>query len=517
MSQAAQAEGPPPLTGIALAITAVAIAAGTFMQVLDTSIANVAIPTIAGDLGVSPDQGTWVITFFAMANGVSVPISGWLMARIGPVRAYVGSVLLFTLASFLCGIAWNIQSLIFFRLLQGAVSGPMIPGSLALLRAIFPQQRSATASAIWSMTTMAAPVCGPLLGGWISDNATWSWIFFINVPIGILCALGCARGLKGRETPGRKLKVDGVGLGLLVVWVSTLQIMLDQGKDADWFSSPAIVGLALVSAIGFVAWVIWESTEKHPIVDLTHFRSRNFTMGCIAFCLGYGALFSNIVLLPLWLQTQMGYIATWAGVVMAPAGVMAVLMSPVSTKLFGRLDTRISATISLVLFAIACFMRAGLTPDASFAALMLPMWFQGAAMGFFFTAVITLSLAQIPAEKTASATGLLTFARITAGGFAASLVTSLWDRREALHQTRLAENLGSRAGAMQPSLDVLHHLGIDGAPALGALGRAATTQAYAMSAVDVFWLSGWIMLLIIPALWFAKRAAPVAGQAVAAD
>jgi len=217
MSQAAQAAELPPLRGVALAITAIAIAAGTFMQVLDTSIANVAIPTIAGDLGVSPDQGTWVITFFAMANGVSVPISGWLMARFGPVRTFVASVLLFTAASLLCGIAWNIQSLIFFRLLQGGVSGPMIPGSLALLRAIFPQRQAATAAAIWSMTTMAAPVCGPLLGGWISDNATWSWIFFINVPIGILCAVGCARGLKGRDTPGRKMPVDGVGLGLLNV------------------------------------------------------------------------------------------------------------------------------------------------------------------------------------------------------------------------------------------------------------------------------------------------------------
>jgi MFS transporter, DHA2 family, multidrug resistance protein len=379
MSQAALEEGPPPLKGLALAVTAIAIATGTFMQVLDTSIANVAIPTIAGDLGVSPDQGTWVITFFAMANGVSVPISGWLMARFGPVRTYIGSVLLFTLASFLCGVAWNLPVLILFRLLQGAVSGPMIPGSLALLRAIFPPKQAATASAIWSMTTMAAPVCGPILGGWISDNATWSWIFLINVPIGILCALGCARGLKGRDTPGRKLPVDGVGLGLLIVWVSALQIMLDQGKDADWFSSPAIVGLAVVSGIGFLAWVIWEITEKHPIVDLAHFRSRNFAIGTIGLSLGYAALFSNIVLLPLWLQTQLGYIATWAGIVMAPAGVMAVIMSPVSTKLFGNLDTRISATVSLVLFAIACFMRTGLTPDASFGALVAPMWFQGAA------------------------------------------------------------------------------------------------------------------------------------------
>ena len=514
---AAHAQGPPPLTGVALAVAAIAIATGTFMQVLDTSIANVAIPTISGDLGVSPSQGTWVITFFAMANGVSVPISGWLMARFGPVRTFVTSVALFTIASLLCGIAWNLPVLILFRLIQGGVSGPMIPGSLALLRAIFPQKQATAANVIWSMTTMAAPVAGPILGGWISDNATWSWIFLINVPIGILCVIGSARGLKGRDTPGRKVPVDGVGLGLLITWVSALQIMLDQGKDVDWFSSPAIVALAVVSAIGFAAWVIWEVTERHPMVDLTAFRSRNFTVGTIAFCLGYGALFANIVLVPLWLQTQLGYIATWAGIVMAPAGIMAVIMSPLAARVFARVDTRISASLSLALFAIACFMRAGLAPDADFAALALPMWVQGAAMGFFFTSVITLSLGEIAPDKIASATGLLTFARITAGGFAASLVTTLWDRREALHQTRLAENLGTHGGALQPALDALHRLGVDGAPALAAVGRSAVGQAYASAAVDVFWLSGWIMLLIIPPLWLAHRAVPGAGQVAAAD
>ena len=497
-------------------LTAIAIATGTFMQVLDTSIANVAIPTISGDLGVSPNQGTWVITFFAMANGVSVPISGWLMARFGPVRTFIASVVLFTIASFLCGIAWNLPVLILFRLIQGGVSGPMIPGSLALLRAIFPQKQAATAAALWSMTTMAAPVAGPILGGWISDNMTWSWIFFINVPIGIACAIGCARGLKGRDTPGRKLPVDGWGLSLLIVWVSALQIMLDQGKDADWFSSPAVVALAAVAGIGFLAWVVWEITEKHPMVDLSAFRSRNFTVGVIGFCLGYGVFFSNTVLLPLWLQTQLGYIATWAGLVMAPAGIMAVIMSPVSTRLFGKVDTRITASLALGLFAIACFMRSLLPPDASFGALVAPMWVQGAAMGFFFTALITLALGEIPPEKIASATGLLTFARITAGGFAASLVTTLWDRREALHQTRLVEGLGSHAGQIAPTLGGLQGLGVSGAGAAQAVARAVTGQAYAAAAVDVFWLSGWIMLLIIPALWLARRALPSGGP-VAAD
>ena len=517
MSDAAHATELPPLKGAALAFTAIAIAAGTFMQVLDTSIANVAIPTISGDLGVSPDQGTWVITFFAMANGVSVPISGWLMARFGPVRTFVGSVLLFTAASFLCGVAWNLPVLILFRLLQGAVSGPMIPGSLALLRSIFPPKQATMASAVWSMTTMAAPVCGPILGGWISDNMTWSWIFFINVPIGILCAIGCARGLKGRDQPGRKLPVDGVGLGMLVVWVAALQIMLDQGKDADWFSSPMIVGLAIAAAVGFVAWLIWESTERHPMTDLSAFRSRNFAVGVAGFCLGYGAFFSNTVLLPLWMQTQLGYIATWAGLAMAPAGLVAVILSPIAARGLGRVDTRISASVALALFGVAAFMRAGLTPDANFVAFTLPMWVQGVAMGFFFTAMITLSLAEIPTEKLPAATSLLNFARITAGGFAASLATTVWDRREALHQTRLAESLGTRPGAAQPALDALHHLGVTGGSALAAVGRTAVGQAYASAALDVFLLSGWIMLLLIPLIWLARKAMPIPGQAVAAD
>src|SRR5262245_6200367 len=305
--------GPRPLTGASLALASIALAVGTFMQVLDATIANVSIPTIAGNLGVSVNQGTWVITAFAVANGVSVPMTGWLMQRFGVVRTFVASVLLFTLASFLCGIAWNLESLVFFRVLQGGVSGPMIPGSQALLIMIFGRSRQATALAIWSMTTLVAPICGPILGGYISDNYTWPWIFLINVPVGIACGAICWAQMKDRETPTRKLPVDGVGFGLLVIWVGALQVMLDNGKDADWFASPVIVAEALIAVVGFVAWLIWELNEKHPIVDLSLFKSRNFTLGTIAFCLGFAVFFGNALLMPLWLQTQMHYIATWAG------------------------------------------------------------------------------------------------------------------------------------------------------------------------------------------------------------
>src|SRR6185295_5071282 len=249
MANAAQAGMPPPMTGSLLTVTSIALALGTFMQVLDTTIANVSLPTIAGNLGVSADQGTWVVTAFAVANGASVPLTGWLMGRYGVVRTFVFSVALFTVASFLCGISWNLPSLILFRILQGAVSGPMIPGSQALLIMIFPAAQRGTALAIWSMTTLIAPICGPILGGWISDNFSWEWIFLINVPVGIACGFICWSLLRARETETKKLPIDAVGFSLLVLWVGSLQVMFDTGKDVDWFASPVIVVEALIALI----------------------------------------------------------------------------------------------------------------------------------------------------------------------------------------------------------------------------------------------------------------------------
>src|SRR5205814_4362785 len=235
------------------------------------SIANVSIPAIAGDMGVSPSQGTWVITSFAVANAISVPLTGWLTQRFGQVRLFAGSVLLFVIASWLCGLAPYIESLIFFRVVQGLVAGPMIPLSQTLLLGSYPQAKAGTAMAMWAMTVLVAPVVGPLLGGWITDNIAWPWIFYINIPVGILAAGVTWAIYRHRETPTRKLPIDAVGLGLLVVWVGALQVLLDKGKELDWFHSSAIVAMAIVVAIGFVVFVIWELTEEHPIVDLRLF------------------------------------------------------------------------------------------------------------------------------------------------------------------------------------------------------------------------------------------------------
>lgn len=513
MSSAAAGQ-PAPLRGAGLAIASMALAFGTFMQVLDTTIANVSLPTIAGSLGVSTDSGTWVITSFAVANGVTVPLTGWLMLRFGVVRTFTASVLAFTVASFLCGIAWSLPSLIAFRVLQGAVSGPMIPGSQALLIAIFPPDKRGQALGIWSATTLAAPIFGPVLGGYISDNYHWGWIFLINVPIGLIAGLVTWRMLKTRETPTRKLPIDKVGLFLLTFWVFSLQTMLDLGKDRDWFNSPLIVVLALCAVIGFAAWVIWELTEEQPAVDLTLFGRRNFVLGSLALCLGYALLFANNLLLPLWLQEQLGYTATWAGLVAAPAGVVAVLTTPLISRF--KIDARIMATISFLAFAGSFMLRARYTPDADFWTLAAPLFLQGIAMTTFFVPLLTIQFDGIAPERVPSASGISNFARITAGSFAASLVTTYWDRREALHQTRLTETGTAFSPVYRQAIDQLQALGMSSQQAAGSVMRQLVNQAYLLSSLEIFWLSAWLALTAIIMVWLTRKPAP-SDHVVAAD
>jgi DHA2 family multidrug resistance protein len=496
-------------------LVATALALGTFMQVLDTTIANVSIPTIAGNLGVSSDQGTWVITSFAVANGISVPLTGWLMQRFGVVKVFVASVLFFTIASFLCGIAWSLSTLVVFRVLQGLVSGPMVPGSQALLLSIFPPQKKGLALAIWSATTLVAPITGPILGGHISDNYSWPWIFFINVPVGLLCAAVCWQGLKHRETPTRQLPIDVVGVSLLVIWVGALQIMLDTGKDHDWFSSPVIMAEAIIAVVGFVAFIIWELGEKHPIIDLSLFKSRNFSLGVLAFCVGYAVFFGAVVLQPLWMQSFLGYTATWAGLVAAPSGVVAVLVSPLVGKYLDRFDARIFASIAFVAFAVSYFMRAGYTADASFAAFVAPLLVQGVGMSMFFIAMLSILLDKIPQSRIPAASGLSNFLRIIAGAFATSIVTTFWDRHAALHQTRLAEATSAYDLRLQLAIENLRNLGLSDEQSIGAITRTMTGQAYLMSALDYFYICGWLCVAMIGLVWLTHRPHGSAGPAAA--
>ena len=275
----------PPLSGLPLVLATVGLSLATFMNVLDTTIANVSLTPIAGDLGVSPSQGTWVITSFAVSNAVSVPLTGWLAQRMGALRLFLISTSLFTATSVLCGLSSSLEALLLFRVMQGLVSGPMIPLCQTLLLQAYPKEKAGMALAFWAMTTTIAPVLGPILGGWLTDNWSWPWIFYINVPVGLASVWLSAVVLRGRETPTRRLSIDTVGLILLIVWVGATQILLDRGKELDWFNSHEIVVLGVIAAVGFTAFLIWGLTEAHAVVDVSLFSRRNFTLGSLVLSL----------------------------------------------------------------------------------------------------------------------------------------------------------------------------------------------------------------------------------------
>jgi len=502
---AARPYPPPPLTGGALIAGTFALAAATFMIVLDTSIANVSIPAISGEMGVSTSQGTWVITSFAVANAIAVPLTGWLTQRFGQVKLFCLSTALFVLASWLCGMAPNIESLIAFRVLQGLVAGPLIPLSQALLLSSYPRAKAGTALALWSMTTLIAPVAGPLLGGWITDNYTWPWIFYINIPVGIAALWATWTIYRDRESPTRKLPIDAVGLGLLVLWIAALQIMLDKGKELDWFASGQIVALAVAAVVGFVFFLIWELNEDHPVVDLKLFAGRNFTMGALILSVAYAIFFGSVVLLPLWLQTQMGYTATEAGFVLAPVGILAIIVSPIVGRSIHKVDPRIITTASFVLFAVVSYLRSLFSTEVDLFTLMVPTIIQGAAVACFFIPLVTITLAGLPAEKIPSASGLSNFARITAGAFGTSIFTTMWDDRASMHHAHLVESVNHGNNAATQMLEQLRAAGMSASQAMAAVERMVTQQAYSLAANDVFYLSALIFVALLPLVWLVKR------------
>lgn len=495
-----------------------ALSLATFMNVLDSSIANVSIPAIAGDMGVSPAQGTWVITSFGVANAISVPLTGWLTQRFGQVRLFVGSVLLFVLTSWLCGLAPNLEALIFFRVLQGLVAGPMIPLSQTLLLASYPPALAGMAMAMWAMTTLVAPVMGPLLGGWITDNISWPWIFYINVPVGLLAALLTWSLYRSRDPGPKRVPVDALGLGLLVLWIGALQVMIDKGKELDWFGSTQIVVLAVVAAVGFAFFLAWELTDRHPIVDLRMFARRNFAIGSLALALAYGLFFGNVVLLPLWLQQYMGYTATWAGLAMAPVGLLAIVLSPWVGRNVGRIDPRKLGTVAFVGFAAILWMRGNFNVQAPFSTILVPTVLQGAAVAFFFIPLQSIVFSGLTPEERPAASGLSNFVRITAGAFGTSIFTTLWDSRATMHHAHLVEQVHRGNGAAMQVLGQLEAAGMSPEQAGATINRMIDQQAYTMAATDLFRLSSLLFVVLIAAIWMTRprRAGTVTADAAGA-
>lgn len=501
-----------PLQGSELILGTVALSLATFMNVLDSSIANVSLPAIAGNLGVSPTQGTWVITSFGVSNAISVPLTGWLTQRFGAVRLFTLSVLLFVLASWMCGLASSLEMLIGFRVLQGLVAGPMIPLSQTLLLTSYPPAKAGMALAMWAMTTLVAPVTGPLLGGWITDNMSWPWIFYINIPVGLGAALVTWRIYAKRETPTQKLPIDTVGLSLLVLWVGALQIMLDKGKELDWFESSQIVILGLVALIGFVVFVVWELTQDHPVVDLRLFASRNFLFGVLALSVAYGLFFGNVVLLPMWLQQYMGYTASVAGMAVAPVGLLAILLSPIVGKNVTKVDPRWLATVAFAGFALVMWMRSHFNTLVDFNHILVPTILQGGAIAFFFIPLSAITLNGLTPDRIPAASGLSNFVRITAGAMGTSTVTTIWENRATLHHVHMVEKVSrSDPGAMD-GLNALMNTGMSFDQAAAQITRLIDQQAFTRAADDVYLISSFLFLCLIPIVWMAKpkkMAAPV--------
>lgn len=425
---------PPPLEGGMLWMGAFVLAMSNFLAVLNMTIANVTQPNMAGALGASTSQGTWIITAYAVAEAITVPMTGWLTARFGGVKVFAFAVFMFGVSSLLCGMSTSLNMLLLMRVLQGMAGGPILALSQTLLLRIFPKEKGMMATGLWAMTSLLAPVCGPVLGGWICDNWSWPWVYAINVPMALIFSLIAWALLKRYEDPLVKNRMDVVGFLLLVVWVGALQIMLDEGKDKDWFASEEIRVLAIVAVIGFVSFVIWELTEEHPIVDIRVFRHRGFSASMGVLALAFGCFFGLNVLTPMWLQSNMGYTTTWSGIVVAWGGLLSVVFSPIAANLSNRVDARWLIFIGCAWLGGDTLWRAFATPDMDIFAICLPIFVMGVGMPMYYVPITGLAMGSVEEHEMASAAGLMNFVRTIAGAFATSLVTTFWqDGRYAAH------------------------------------------------------------------------------------
>ncbi|WP_404710341.1 DHA2 family efflux MFS transporter permease subunit [Sphingomonas sp. MMS24-J13] len=488
------------LRGGRLLIAGFALAVANFMVVLDTTIANVSVPHISGSLGIAGSQGTWVITSYAVAEAICVPLTGWLTNRFGSVRVFFFSTAGFAIFSLLCGLSGSLAMLVVCRIGQGFCGGPIMPLTQTLMLRIFPPKSRAQASGLWAMTTVVGPVLGPVLGGLISDNWSWNWIFFINLPVAALCLTATWKLLRNVETATRKLPIDTVGLALLVVWIGALQVMLDLGRDHDWFADGFIVKLGLVAVIGFAAFLAWELTQPNPIVDLRVFRHRGFTVSVISLSVSFAVFFSVTVLVPQILQNNFRYTATWAGYASAPLGIAAIILSPVVAMLTTKVDSRALVCFGIVWMGMTCWMRSRWNTDADFWTLALPQLVQGVGIPFFFVPVTAIALAAVDPAETAGAAGLMNFLRTMSGAIATSLITSMTDDQTRIARTELVGTLNSG-----PTVAALS---ADGSPldqARAMIDTVVDGQAAMLASNHIFLLSAVLMAGSALVIWGAPR------------
>ena len=494
----------PPLHGGKLLFLTAAIATASFMEILDMTIVNVSVPAISGSLGVSTSEGTWAVSSYMLAAAVMQPLTGWIGRRFGEVRTFVTSILLFMCFSAVCGLATSLPMLVGARLIQGLVSGPMMSVAQAILLRNYPIERRGMAIALWSMVIIIAPIFGPIIGGWITDNLSWPWLFYINLAVGAFSAAASWSILRHRESKRVKLPIDVIGLTLLIIGVGSLQFMLDNGNEKDWFSSPVIIAAALVSLVSMTFLIPWELTDKHPVIDLHLYRRRNFRVGTCVIGVAYFALSGVNIIFPLWLQTTVGYTATWAGLAVAPVGLLALVAAPIVGRNMNRLNLRLAASFAFCVFGFAIFWAATLNDTADFAQFATPRFLQGLGIAFFFLPLNQIMLSGIPPSDLASASGLSNFVRTMSGSVATAVTVMIWNRRTDYHHAVLTEHIRTSADAWTGYQADLAARGISGTGAFQYVDQVITNQAMTLGVNDVFHVLGWMYLLLIPFVWLTK-------------
>jgi MFS transporter, DHA2 family, multidrug resistance protein len=499
----------------------------TFMEVLDTSVANVALPHIAGGLSAGVDESTWVLTSYLVSNAIILPMGGWFSMLMGRKRFYMICVALFTVSSCLCGLAPTLGSLIFFRVLQGVGGGALQPVSQAILVESFPREKHGMAMAVYGMGVVVAPVIGPTLGGWITDNYSWRWIFLINIPVGVLSLLLTALLIFDppylvRRSLAQGLKIDYVGLGLLATGLGALEVVLDEGQREDWFASHFIVAFAVITAICLVGVVWWELRQREPVIDFHILKDRNYTLATLSMLVLGFVLYGSTALLPLFLQTLVGYTALLSGLVLSPGGVVVCLCLPLVGFLMRRVEARWLVVVGVVISSAGLFAMSRFNLYVDFRTAMWSRIIQSAGMAFLFVPIAVAAFAYIPKEKTNYATGLFNLARNIGGSSGIATVTTLLARRAQYHQQILTAHLTPYDAAYRAAhaqfTQVLQQKGAslpDAAQqANGLIYGMAIRQSNMLAFSDAFWVMAVLFIAIIPMMLMMRKSGPSRGPIV---
>ncbi len=443
-------------------LIAAAVMLATFLEVLDTSVANVALPHIAGNLSASNDEATWVLTSYLVSNAIVLPMTGWLSSFFGRKRFLIGCILLFTLASAACGAAATLGFLVFARVVQGAAGGALQPLSQAILMESFPPAKRGMAMAVFGLGVVVAPIVGPVLGGWITDDYSWRWVFYINVPFGVLAILMSQAFLEDppylRHRRDRSAgQIDYIGFGAMALWLATLQVILDRGQQDDWFNARWICWGSLISVASMAFFIIWELRVQHPMVELRVLRNRNFAMGMLLITVVGVVLYSTTALLPLFLQSLMAYPALNSGLAMSTRGMGAVLALLVVGRLVGKIDARLLITIGFSLLSYACWVLSRISLDIATISIQWPNILSGVGMGFIFVPLTTASMGDLPNDQMGNAAGLFNLMRNLGGSFGISMATTLVARGAQAHQAMMVAHLTPYDPPVQHFLQTMGH------------------------------------------------------------